>query len=281
MVAMRRHEPALTGPYAAALLGLDGFRGLIWPMRWATSRSGPVEPGLVRTRRWSPPSDVNGVAVAGALVVLRHLGNDLRVLERAQKHDRVAPHDRVELALEHLLRLRLLSWDDLRFQGGCLPGDKMLRSIIALRGSVPPTESFGETRTAQWIRLLGWPVWRQVPIIGTTGRIVRRADFVFPFLRRRRPLVMRPELGLLMELDSREFHADAFDEDHERQSTYDALGYHWVTVTPNQVEFSPTKTRRAVEGAYQRAVGRPPGLLVPRPRARQTGNKLIVPRPIR
>ena len=279
MVAMRHHEPALTGPYAAGLLGLDGFREMNWPIRWATSRSGPMEAGLVRTRRWWPTSEVNGVEVAGALVVVRHLGDDLEVLQSAQKHDRISPQDRVELALEHLLRLRLVTWKDLHFQGGCQPGDKMLRAILALRGNVPPTESYGETRSAQWIRLLGWHVWRQIPIIGATGRIVRRADFVLPFLRRRRPLVMRPQMGLLMELDSREFHAGAFEEDHERQSTYDALGYHWVTITPNQVEFSPTKARRAVEGAYRRAVGRPPGLLVPRPRPQFARSKLVIARP--
>ena len=36
--------------------------------------------------------------------------------------------------------------------------------------------------------------------------------------------------GLIVEIDSEEFHAKAFERDHSRQSTYDALGYHWVTL---------------------------------------------------
>ena len=258
-----QNEPALTGPYAAALLGLDGFRDLTWPLRWVTTRGGPKEPDVVRTRRWSAPTAVGGVSVAAPALVLRHLCDDPDLLQQAAKVDGLSPSDRIELALEHLLRQQLVRLRELQFRGGSHEGDKALRLVLALRGEQPPTESYAETRGAQLFRGFGWNVWRQMPILGHHGRILHRTDFVLSFRLRKRPVVMRPSLGLLMELDSSEFHRNAFEKDHDRQSTYDSLGYHWVTLTPNQIEHSPQKVRLAVEGACERAVGRMPASFVP------------------
>jgi very-short-patch-repair endonuclease len=85
------------------------------------------------------------------------------------------------------------------------------------------------------------------------GRTKFRADFMIPFRRRLRPDTVRPSDGLLIEIDSREFHENQFDRDHERGSTYDALGFHWISVTPNQIEYQPTKVLKALEGASRRA----------------------------
>lgn len=257
-------EPALTGPSAAGLLRLDGFRDLTWPLRWVATRSAKKETELVRTRRWAAPSEVHGVLVAAPSLVLRHLGDDPDLLKQAAVSDGIAPLDRIELAFEHVLRLRLVTVRELHFRGGSHEGDKALRRVLALHGDQPPTESFAETRGAQLFRLFGWRVWRQMPIVGFHGRIVHRSDFVMPFHVRRRPGLMRPSLGLLIELDSDEFHRNEFEKDHDRQSTYDALGYHWVTFTPNQVERSPKKVRLAVEGAFERAIGSTPTPFVPR-----------------
>jgi hypothetical protein len=43
-------------------------------------------------------------------------------------------------------------------------------------------------------------------------------------------------MGLLLEIDSREFHDGRFEEDHQRQTTYDLLGFWWTTFTPTQLE---------------------------------------------
>jgi very-short-patch-repair endonuclease len=73
-----------------------------------------------------------------------------------------------------------------------------------------------------------------------------------PFRPARRPEVFRPAMGLLVEIDSREFHEGQFDRDHRRGSTYDELGYHWVSFTPNQIEKEPDLVRRALLGALSR-----------------------------
>ena len=54
----------LTGPAAAALLGLDGYRDLDWPEMYCAPRSARTCPGLIRVRTWLPPSAVGDVLVA-------------------------------------------------------------------------------------------------------------------------------------------------------------------------------------------------------------------------
>ena len=54
--------------------------------------------------------------------------------------------------------------------------------------------------------------------------------------RRRRPTIFRPEDGLLLEIDSREFHDGRFEEDHARDLLYDELGYRWLSFTPRQIQ---------------------------------------------
>ncbi len=115
----------------------------------------------------------------------------------------------------------------------------------------PPTESYAETRGWQRFTAWGFVVWRQI-VIHVHGRIVHRADFGLSLRLRHRPRLITPRDVLLAELDSRLHHETAFEADHARQSTYDALGFHWVTFTPNQIEHRPASVLRAIDGALAR-----------------------------
>jgi hypothetical protein len=239
---------ALTGPAAAALLKLDGFRDLDWPLQWCMPRSGSHRHAVLRTRSWKEPTWIGETPVAPAGLVLRHLGNDSDLL----KVDHLTPLERVELAVEHALRLGLITVEDLRIRGSYEAGDVLLRTIAKQRGDEPPTESYAETRSDQVFRSLGYWCWRQLPIVGANHRV----DFVLPAngrpdKRRPRPVIFRPELGLIIEIDSKEFHANAFEQDHLRQANYDRLGYRWVSFTPNQIERSPQLVNRTIEGALR------------------------------
>jgi hypothetical protein len=99
-------------------------------------------------------------------------------------------------------------------------------------------------------------VFRQVHVV-EQGLILHRADIVIPFSETAvRPRCMHRGLGLILEIDSREFHEGRFEQDHNRQNNYDRLGLHWMTLTPNQVERRRSATRRAVEGAFARSQGK-------------------------
>ena len=244
---------ALTGPKGAAAYGLDGFVGHDWAPSWCAPLSGRRGPRIIRTRRWEEPLIVAGVAVAPPHLVLRHLGACPRDL--IGRSDRITPADRVELALEHCLRLGWVTLDALSSGGGCQAGDLLLQQVIARREDVVPTESYAETRAVQRFRTYGLRCWRQMHV-WDKGRIQHRADLVIPRAETVRmpfkPEVLKPHHGLLVEIDSRAFHESRFEEDHERQSTYDALCFHWVSFTPMQIERHPAKVRRAIEGAMRR-----------------------------
>ena len=48
-------------------------------------------------------------------------------------------------------------------------------------------------------------------------------------------------------------HEASFEADHDRQTTYDELGFHWVTFSANQILHRPDRVCRAVESALRRA----------------------------
>ena len=246
---MRHRRLALTGPAAAALYQLDGFRDYEWPHSWCVPWGGNTRPGdrTVQARKWEEPHLIGDVQVCSLDLVVRHLY--AFPIDLQSPADGIVPMDRVELAVEHVLRLGHTFRAAL---GGSMSGDSLLRAVLQRRGKNVPTESYAESRAVQ--RLREWDIqpWRQIPIV-EKGRTKFRADFMIPFRRQLRPDVVRPSDGLLIEIDSREFHEDQFDRDHDRGSTYDALGYHWISVTPNQIEHQPTKVRKALEGASRRA----------------------------
>ena len=244
---MRQRKMALTGPAAAALFGLDGFRDRVWPNLWCVPHGADPGHRIIRTRAWEDPIEVGGQLVCPPSLAIRHLNaypDDLTGVD-----DGICPRDRVELAVEHALRLGVAVSAG---RGGSMSGDRLLHEVLALRGDEPPTESYAETRAVQLLRSFGLDVWRQVPIM-VSGRVRFRADLMIGYRAQRRPEVFRPDHGLLLEVDSREHHADNFDHDMDRNSNYSALAFHWIGIAPNHIERRPELVRRAVAGALRRA----------------------------
>ena len=258
---MHRHL-ALTGAAAAARLGLDGFRGLLFPPLWSAPISSRPDASVLRTRLWEPPEEVNGVLVAPVRIILRDLATGLAPLPR-WPGDRVplSADLLVELAMEHALRDGLVTLSELAFSGARTGSAAVLAEVLARRPpGEPATDSYAETRGVQVLRRLGFPVvWRQVPILD--GNIhVNTVDIVVPAPGRiRRPVIMRPELGKLVEVDSVEHHStrEGFDHDARRNTNYAALGYPYVLLTPNQIEHEPQRVLRAIEGARSARRPRP------------------------
>jgi very-short-patch-repair endonuclease len=243
---MTHRRIAMTGPYAAAVYGLDGFKDIDWPQLWCAPIGGESGERVVRTRRWETPVEVADVRLCPIETVVRHLNAVPRDLVGVS--DGLAPLDRIELAVEHALR----NGANVRAARGRAPGDKMLKAVLQRRGNVVPTESYAETRAVQLLRTWDVVPWRQIPIL-RRGRIEFRADFMIPFRRQRRPEAIQASMGLLVEVDSREFHEGQFERDHRRGALYNELGYHWIVVTPNQIEYEQGLVRRSLAGALQRA----------------------------
>lgn len=249
--------PVLTGPFAARLLDLDGFRDIDWLPQLCLPVGFRSEPGVLRTRRRLPPIRVGDVDLAHPATVLRHLASDHDALHRAVGIDGIDPVDRVEFAVEHALRSMLVEMQQLRVSGSSAPGDRAMHAVLNRRGHVPPTESFAETAAVQSFRVAGWEPWRQVPIIGATGRILQRCDFFLPFRPMPRPRIALPQHGMIIEIDGRTYREGSFEADHARQTTYDELGFHWVTFSAHQVLHRPDQMLRAIESAVRRAEARP------------------------
>ena len=245
---MRHRRLALTGPSAAALYQLDGFRDHVWPDLWCAPVGSHPGDRIIRTRDWPTTTAVGEIEVCPLATVLRHLHAvpvDLR-----RPRDGIAPIDRVELAVEHALRDGATIGTR---QGARTPGDTMLHEVLQRRGNEPATGSYAETRAVQLLRQWDITPWRQVPVL-VNGTVKFRADFMIPFdSRRKRPEVFRTCDGLLIEVDSRKHHEENFDHDKTRGSTYDELGYHWIIITPNQIEHQTKQVHRAVIGAFRRA----------------------------
>ena len=250
-----RQSAVLTGPLAAAHLQWDGFRDIAWPRRWTAPATVRPHPEVVRTRNWLAPMHVDGLLLAHPILILRHLGNDVSGFPDDPK---ISHLERIELAVEHALRTGM-DLTDLRRSSvwkGRTPGDQMLASVLVERGFEPPAESFAETRQIQRLRDWGYYCWRQVPIY-ERGQVKHRVDVVVPFDQPRariwRPQQVLPADGLVLEVDSREFHHNRFEEDHARETTYDLLGYSWMSFTPNQLEHSPARARAAFERRFEQA----------------------------
>jgi very-short-patch-repair endonuclease len=244
---MRSRRLALTGPSAAALYELDGFRDHSWPDLWCAPHSGRPGNRIIRTRDWQSPLELGDVLVCPIETVIRHI--NAVPLDLLGIDDEISPRDRVELAVEHAFRQGIAVRSG---TGGDMPGDTMLREVLSKRGDVPATESYAETRAVQCFRSIGLQPWRQIPI-ARNGRVAFRADFMVPFAAQKRPEVIMASHGLLVEIDGREFHEPQFERDHQRGTTYDSLGFHWVSFTPNQVESDPGFVHSALVGALGRA----------------------------
>jgi hypothetical protein len=244
----------LTGPAAAAVRGLDGFRDIEWSALYCAPMTCRPAPGLVRTRQWKSPLLLDDVALAHPLLMLRHLAIGL---QDEKPSDGISIRDRVELAMEHAIRIGLVTHSELRIRGSRSVGDRVLREVLDLRGDQtpeePPTESYAETRALQILRSWGIGCFRQVWVY-ERGRPKHRVDLVIPFDQNAsRPERLTSGFGLILEVDSREFHEGRFQEDHERQTTYDYLGLDWMSFTPTQLERRRNRERQAFETTFNRA----------------------------
>lgn len=246
-------SPVLTGPIAARALGLDGFRDLDWPLSVCQPNAKTSQSGVTRARNWRPTVMVEGVDIAHPALVLRHLGHHIDVLERAAALDGIRPVDRVEFAVEHALRNGLVTPADLRVRGSRSLGDRLIHQVLDLRADEPPTESYAETLGLQRLRSFGYSPWRQVYVVSSNGKLLHRVDFVIPFRRVQRPQLFLPSHGLIVEVDGRSVHERSFKQDHQRQTTYDKLGFHWVTFSANQIEHRPNDVEAAIQAALRRA----------------------------
>jgi hypothetical protein len=260
---MGRRRAVLTGAAAAALIGLEGFNNPREFDRWAALDlwAGPATmraaPHLVRTRRWLEPVNIEGERpirpelVAHPAIILRHLGLQIDALHGR----RMTGLERIELALEHAFREGFVSIDDLHLSGGSDPGLCVIRQLLQLRREEPPTESYAETRGLQLIRGAGVECHRQV-WVRAPYREAFRVDFVL--LRRRRnvrrprPNEWIPGLGLVLEINGKQWHEGTFERDHHRQVTFAALGIPWLGVTPNQIENQPQLVLNAIRQLMHR-----------------------------
>lgn len=86
------------------------------------------------------------IPVCSVELVARHL--HAFPADLVSRADGIAPIDRVELAVEHILRLGHTR----AARGGSMSGDALLRSVLLRRGNNVPTESYAETRAVQRFR---------------------------------------------------------------------------------------------------------------------------------
>ena len=132
---MRHRRLALTGPAAAALYQLDGFRDYKWPHSWCVPWGNNTYPGdrTVQARRWEVPQMIGDIPVCSVELVVRHL--HAFPTDLVSRADGIAPIDRVELAVEHILRL---GHTLCAARGGSMSGDALLRSVLLRRGNNVP-----------------------------------------------------------------------------------------------------------------------------------------------
>ncbi len=229
---MRERKLALTGPQGVALLGLDGYRGLSWPTLTCSPLGNRSAPGVIRTRRWIDPVEIDGIPVAPAALALRHLGSTPAI-----GPDGILALDRIELAFEHAMRDGLVELDDFDPRGGGPNGERQLSEVLRRRRPGDrPTASFAETRAAQFLRRHRVEAWRQVPVVAPDGTRYR-SDFLLPYRAGlARPKLARPGDGLLFEVDGKLTHEEQTERDYVRNAVYDALGIAWVAATPFQIE---------------------------------------------
>ena len=268
------HQNAvLAGPKAAGLLGWDGFDPND-PAVWLVPRSARSNRETIRTKFWEPAvRQVDGYPIACDQLVLSYLLVGLRSRPRWENDSRpISPTETLELGVEFLLRsgytfteyalavglpfLPIRSgprvWNQPKESSPLLrltTSEAAVRDILVLRGpDEPPTESYLETRTVQQLRRGGFDrVFRQVPLL-VSGRIVNRIDLVVAAPRQfRRPPEFASPVGVPIEADGREFHADTFEKDRRRANHHSIERTQLLVVTHNMVEREPREIIAGVE----------------------------------
>lgn len=253
----RKASAVLVGPKAAGLLGWDGFSAND-PEVWLVPRNSEAGQGAIRTSRWAPSTRVvDGCPVASDELVLAYLQEKLEPLPRwAGDKDPISVVYRIELAVEWLLRnCKPVGLATLR----ATETEQLVKRILTHRGpNEPPTESYAETRFIQQMRAFGiMKVFRQVELY-RGDEMVNRVDVVIPFLRRARPKRFTNLVGIPVEIDGREFHADTFEKDRRRGNEHSINQTRLLVVTTHMIERNP----KSIYFSIQRILairGRTPG----------------------
>ncbi len=250
---------ALTGPAAAAVLGLDGFSNpdLLWPDLWCAPVGTEPADRLIRTRRWTAPLVIDNQVIAAPHLVLRHLNALHRSHPDSYRQvDGIDIDERIALATEHAMRDGLVTRSQLTFTGGPQLGSHLLRQYLEWVDDEPCTGSYPETRFSWLLRSHGVTAFRQIPILHE-GRIAFRADFALPIIkstyRPRRPAIFSPQRFALVEIDGRRFHDtdSGFERDHRRDLLYRMLGFRFISLTARHVDDDPLSAMQAVFALLQ------------------------------
>ena len=249
----------LAGGRAAQMLGWNGFESeteVVWivPHTTGTSRSG-VEMfdqygRVIRSRAWTEEFDfLGGQPIAPPGLILATLCEGLSYLPRwPGDYTPIAQRDRIELALEHYLRL---GYEVPTLNTATL---SIVRQLARKRGpKEPPTESYAETRGIQQLRSQGLhQVFRQVPLV-QEGKTVNRIDLVYPFRpSTRRPEVFDPDEGAPLEIDGRAFHERQFEKDRRRGNNHTVAGARLLVATPALIERNIRELVRDIQSIKDR-----------------------------
>lgn len=184
-LALRYPDGAISGEAAAALHGLDGFDpGVPLAVQLGRPRSARGGTAIVHRRPpLRPFVRSGGMSVTDIDETLLNLGADAtpRAGCRAARQE-LDVAELVELAVECALHGRLTTVDALHTLLAEAPrnrhGRSVLRQVLTLRGDLPPTESYLETRLVQVLRAGGLPEFeRQVDVEDRRGRFIGRVDF--------------------------------------------------------------------------------------------------------
>ncbi len=210
---------------AAALWGLDGA-DVPCCFEINVGRTSPRRgPGIYRpSQDWTPD--------LAALLPVTPIGATLLEMGATERPNRLSPVEWVELAAEAALRRGLTTVDELGELVGQFDdrtaGRAVLVEMLAERPKgAKPTGSYLETRFVQVLRRAGLPdPERQVEIgdhLGRVGFFDFRIDKV------------------VIETNGKEDHDawEATQRDYERSDRVEALGYHVLTFSYDQVEFQP------------------------------------------
>jgi very-short-patch-repair endonuclease len=183
-------------------------------------------------RRVEAPTWACGLPVTPVGLTLVELGHELDgCWATGRRVQRLRPDERVELALEHALRIGATTAHELEalLNGSCRnrAGARLARSVLARRGpGVPATESYLETRGVQVLRN------------GGLVEFDRQVEVVHPVRRMRVDLICG---RAIIEFDGREPHDPQFRADRERWNLLRDLGYDLRIFTWDDVEHEPAR----------------------------------------
>lgn len=210
---------------AAALWSLDGTAVPTRPEINVGRDSARRGSGIHRPCKDWAPDLVDHLPVTSVPVTLLEMG-------ATGRSDRLSAVEWVELALESALRAGYTTPEELEelisHSDGRVAGRSVLAEVLRQRPpGVKPTGSYLETRFVQVLRQAGLPEpERQVEIHDHLGRV---GFFDFRIAK------------VVIETNGKEDHDpwEATQRDYERADRLEALGYHVLSFSYDQVEYRP------------------------------------------